>query len=171
MFFLLQVSDRGIRLHLLFLLQAQFKHFSRREQMNSSRRNFLKRGTLVALAAGAPLALTEKAFGMVTAKSAAGLSMASFKSLLGTSFQINHQASKVKCTLIDVANFASRKQMAAGKEGFSLLFRGPKEAILKQDTYVIEHEELGMFSFLIVPVGTKDARAPHYEAVINRLHS
>lgn len=140
--------------------------------MRSSRREFLKRGTFVALAAGVPLALTEKAFGMGTTKSTvAGLNMASFKSQLGTSFLINHQASKVNFTLVAVANFASRKQTAAGKEGFSLLFRGPKETTLKQDTYLIEHEELGMFSFLVVPVGTKDTRAPLYEAVINRLHS
>lgn len=138
--------------------------------MSSSRREFLKRGTLVALAAGVPLALTEKAFG-TNKSTAAGLNMASFKSQLGTSFQINNQSSKVKITLVDVANFASRKQTAAGKEGFSLLFRGPQETTLKQDTYVIEHEQLGMFSFLVVPVGTKDKRAPHYEAVINRLHS
>jgi hypothetical protein len=77
----------------------------------------------------------------------------------------------VNFKLVDVTSFASRKQTAAGKEGFSLLFRGPKETTLKQDTYLIEHEQLGMFSFLVVPVGTKDARAPHYEAVINRLHS
>jgi hypothetical protein len=137
--------------------------------MNSSRRKFLQRGMFGALAAGVPLALMEKASGMGTS-TAAGLNMASFKSQLGTSFQINHQASKVKFTLVDVANFASRKQTAAGREGFSLLFRGPKETPLKQDTYLIEHKELGMFSFLVVPVGTKDTRAPHYEAVINRLH-
>ena len=136
---------------------------------SSSRREFLKRGTFVALAAGFPLAFTEKALGAT--KSAAGLNMASFKSQLGTSFQINHQASKVKITLVNVANFASRKETAAGKEGFSLLFRGPKDATLKQDTYLIEHAQLGMFSFLIVPVGSKGTRAPHYEAVINRLHS
>ena len=138
--------------------------------MSRSRREFLKRGMFVALAAGVPLALTEKASGMGTS-TAAGLNLASFKSQLGTSFQINHQASKVKITLVDVADFASRKQAAAGKEGFSLLFRGPKETALKQDTYLIEHEQLGMFSFLVVPVGTKDTRGPHYEAVINRLHS
>ena len=138
--------------------------------MTSSRREFLKRGTLVALAAAVPLGLAEKAAGMGTSK-AAGLNMASFKSQVGTSFRINHQASKVKIKLVDVANFASRKQTAAGKEGFSLLFRGPQEITLKQDTYLIEHEELGMFSFLIVPVGTKDTRAPLYEAVMNRLHS
>lgn len=138
--------------------------------MSSSRRDFLKRGTFVALTAGVPLALTEIASGMGTSK-AAGLNMAAFKAQLGTKFFINHQASKVKMTLVDVTNFASKKQTAAGKEGFSLLFRGPQEATLKQDTYLIEHDELGMFSFLVVPVGTKDARAPHYEAVINRLHS
>jgi hypothetical protein len=73
--------------------------------------------------------------------------------------------------LVRVTNFATQNETEAGKEGFSLLFRGPKETTLKQDTYVIEHERLGRFSFLIVPVGTKDTRAPHYEAVINRLHS
>jgi len=126
----------------------------------------------VALAAGVPLATTETAFGMGATKStAAGLNMASFKSLLGSSFLINHEASKVKITLVDVTSFASRKQTAAGKEGFSLLFRGPQQTTLEQDTYLIEHEQLGMFSFLVVPVGTKDTRAPYYEAVINRLHS
>jgi hypothetical protein len=124
----------------------------------------------MALAAGVPLALTENAFG-TTKSTSAGLNMASFKSQLGSSFIINHQASKVKITLVDVTSFASKNQTAAGKEGFSLVFRGPKETTLKQDTYLIEHEQLGMFSFLVVPVGTKDTRAPHYEAVINRLHS
>ena len=138
--------------------------------MSSSRREFLKRGTLMALAAGVPLALTEKASGMENSKTA-GLTLASFKSQLGTSFLINNEAAKVKTTLVDVANFASRKQTVAGKEGFSLLFRGTQDTTLKQDTYLIEHEELGLFSFLIVPVRTRDTRAPHYEAVINRLHS
>ena len=138
--------------------------------MSSSRRDFLKRGTLVALAAGVPLALTGKASSMGTSTTT-GLNLAAFKSQLGTSFSIHHQASKVRLTLVNVTDFASRKQNAAGREGFSLLFRGPKEIALKQDTYLIEHEELGMFSFLIGPVGIKDTRAPHYEAVINRLHS
>lgn len=140
--------------------------------MSRSRREFLKRGTFVALAAGVPLTLTGKAFGMGATKTTpVGLNMAAFKSQLGTTFLINHEASKVKITLVNVSDFASRKQAAAGKEGFSLLFRGPKEVTLKQDTYLIEHEQLGMFSFLVVPVGTKDTRTSYYEAVINRLHS
>jgi hypothetical protein len=139
--------------------------------MSGSRREFLKRGTFVALAA-VPLALTEKASAMVTAKSTpAGLNMKSFRSQLGTNFVINHQAQKIKIKLVDVNSFASSKQTAAGKEGFSLIFRGPQDTPLNQDTYLFEHEQLGMFSFLIVPVRTKDTRAPYYEAVVNRLHS
>lgn len=136
---------------------------------SSSRREFLKRGTFVALAAGVPLALTEKAFGMSTTP--AGLNMDSFKSQIGTSFLIGHQSAKVKMELVEVNSFASRKQAAAGKEGFSLIFRGSEETTLKQDTYLIEHEQLGMFSFLVVPVGANNRRGPHYEVVINRLHS
>jgi len=141
--------------------------------MSSSRREFLKRGTFVALAAGAPLGLAEKAFGLGTTKSVAGLklNLESFEDQLGTNFSIKHETSSVNMRLVRVTNFASQKQTEAGKEGFSLLFRGPNQTTLKQDTYVIEHEQLGRFSLLVVPVGTKDTRAPHYEAVINRLHS
>jgi hypothetical protein len=138
--------------------------------MRSSRREFLKRGTLVALGAGVPLALAEQTLGRTTATSkAADLDMASFKSQLGTSFLVYYQAAKVQMTLVDVANFASPKQTAAGKEGFSLRFRGPKETTLKQDTYLFEHDRLGIFSFLIVTVRSRDQRATHYEAIINRL--
>ena len=139
--------------------------------MKSSRREFLKRGTLGALAAGVPLGLGEKVFARNTATSnTATLNMAAFRSQLGTSFTITDETAKVKVKLVDVTNFASRKQTAAGKEGFSLLFRGPQDNILKQNTYLIEHAELGMLSFLIVPVGTRDTRSPHYEAIINRLN-
>ena len=140
--------------------------------MKSSRREFLKRGTLGALAAGVPLGLSLKAVGMTTATpTAAGMGLAAFKAQLGTTFTINDKTGRVKTKLVDVSSFASRKQAASGKEGFSLLFHGPKDLTLQQNTYLIEHEELGMFSFLIVPVlQTKDKRGPYYEAVINRLN-
>lgn len=138
--------------------------------MSSSRREFLKRGTLGALAAGVPLALSQKASGRTIATSpTAGLNLATFKSQLGTTFTVNDETAKVKVKLVNVDNFASRKQLAAGKEGFSLVFRGPLEMTLKQNTYLIEHEKLGMLSFLIVPIGT-GKNAPHYEAIINRLN-
>ena len=125
----------------------------------------------MALAAGVPLGLSETVLGAGPSSAGLGLSRAAFESQLHTKFLINQEAAKVPVTLVDVANLASGKANKTSKEAFSLLFRGPKDTPLQQDTYLIEHEKLGLFSFLIVPVGTKDTRAPHYEAVINRLHS
>jgi len=140
--------------------------------MSSSRREFLKRGTLMALAAGVPLGLSEKAstMGLTRTSNASGLNLAAFESQIDTTFLINHEGSKVKVKLIDVTSFASRKQNTTGKEGFSLLFHGPKDKVLEQNTYLIEHEKMGMFSFLIVPIKVKNKSTPHYEAVINRLY-
>lgn len=142
--------------------------------MSSSRRDFLKRGTWMALAAGVPLGLSEHVLGMGTAPSSARsglMDRAAFEKQLQTEFLFNHEATKVPVTLVDVTNLASRAQNESGKEAFSLVFRGPKQTTLRQNTYLIEHEKLGMFSFLIVPIRTKDKSAPHYEAIINRLYS
>jgi hypothetical protein len=138
--------------------------------MTSSRREFLKRGTLMALAAGVPLSLSDKTLGATPDSAGSGLSKAAFESQLHTNFLINHEASKVPVRLVEVTNLNSNKENKAGKEGFSLVFRGPKDTALQQNTYLIEHDKLGMFSFLIVPVKTKDKRTAHYAAVINRLH-
>ena len=139
--------------------------------MSSSRREFLKRGSWMALMAGVPLGLSQNVLGLGAApgSAAAGLNKAAFESQLHTKFVINQEAVKVPVTLVDVANLASGKANKTSKEAFSLLFRGPKDTTLQQDTYLIEHEKLGTFSFLIVPVGTKNTRAANYEAVINRV--
>ena len=126
----------------------------------------------MALATGVPLGLSEKAstMGHTRTSNASGLNLAAFESQIDTTFLINHEGSKVKVKLIDVTSFASRKQNTTGKEGFSLLFHGPKDKVLEQNTYLIEHEKMGMFSFLIVPIKVKNKSTPHYEAVINRLY-
>ena len=126
----------------------------------------------MALAAGVPLGLSEKAstMGLTGTSNASGLNLAAFESQVDTTFLINHEGSKVKVKLIDVTSFASPKQNTTGKEGFSLLFHGPKDKVLEQNTYLIEHEKMGMFSFLIVPIKVKNKSTPHYEAVINRLY-
>src|SRR4030095_9732617 len=105
--------------------------------MTSSRREFLKRGSWMALAAGLPLSLAEKASGMGIIASPAEtiLSKSSFEAQLNTKFVINHEASKVNVTLVDVSNLRSRKEKRSGKEGFSLIFRGSPDQRLEQNTY------------------------------------
>jgi hypothetical protein len=72
----------------------------------------------------------------------------------------------VVVTLIEVKPLATAEK--AGREGFSLLFRGPVDKPLPQNVYPIEHQAIGKFSLLKVPVKT-DRRGMYYEIVFNRL--
>jgi len=139
--------------------------------MRTSRRDFLKKGSLVALAAGVPVTLAERAAGSETVvpSLAFGLTKAAFMAQLNTDFLINEEGGKVAVRLVDVTDLP-RRGASVRKEAFSLLFRGDKATALKQNTYLIEHEKLGLFSFLLVPIMSKDKSALHYEAIINRLH-
>lgn len=52
------------------------------------------------------------------------------------------------------------------KRGFSLLFRCSKRTKLEQDTYSVEHKELGKGEIFLVPV-ERDHGGKLYEAVFN----
>lgn len=138
--------------------------------MSTSRRNFLKTGTMVALATGVPIAMVEKvaaAESLPTSTKEFGLRKSDFKAELNTEFRVTANKSKVCVKLIDVADLRPHTRKG---EAFSLMFSGHTSQSLTQDTYVIEHERLGKFSFLLVPMRTtKDGQ--QYEAVINRLRA
>ncbi len=139
--------------------------------MGTSRRDFIKKGSLVALVAGVPLSLVERTAAREIAASsvAFGLNKAAFLAQLNSTFLINEGASKVAVKLVDVTDLPKRGAKAS-KEAFSLVFKGDKATALEQNTYLIEHEKLGLFSFLLVPIMSKDKSARHYEAIINRLN-
>ncbi len=144
--------------------------------MSTSRRGFLKQGTLVALAAGLPFGLASSVsagtiFGETGVPPPAGLGLtkAAFASQLNTQFLITESNRKVALKLVEVGELNSNKPASEGKESFSLVFRGTHATPLGQETYRIEHERLGKFSFFIVPILSKNQPALYYEAVINRL--
>ncbi|HEY5885870.1 MAG TPA: twin-arginine translocation signal domain-containing protein [Pyrinomonadaceae bacterium] len=139
--------------------------------MSTSRRNFLRNSTMVALAAGVPLGIAER----IAAASAPGtssaesvLTKAAFERALNTKFLINANRSKVSVKLVDVQDLGS--ESSGRREAFALTFRGDDLKSLNQNTYVIEHDQLGTFSFLLVPMKRDNKDRPRYEAVINRLH-
>ena len=138
--------------------------------MGTSRRDFLKKGSLVALVAGVPVTLAERVAASETAAPsvAFGLTRAAFLAQLNTNFVINDGSAKVKVKLVEVDDLP-RRGAGGQKEAFSLMFRGDHASPLKQSTYLIEHEKLGLFSFLVVPVLSKKKSALYYEAIINRL--
>ncbi|MBZ5555375.1 MAG: hypothetical protein LAO21_21920 [Acidobacteriia bacterium] len=53
-------------------------------------------------------------------------------------------------------------------EHFALEFRGPKQPILAQQTYALEHDRMGDISIFLVPI-RGDENAVYYEAIFNRL--
>lgn len=138
--------------------------------MIASRRDFLKKGALVALAAGVPLSQARQAAGHTApiAPATLGLTKAAFESQLHTQFLVNKGSGRVAVKLVSVSDLTGGGRFA-GKEGFSLMFRGEANA-LEQSTYAIEHQKLGLFSFLIVPVMGSRGNTQYYEAVINHLH-
>jgi hypothetical protein len=139
--------------------------------MSTSRRDFLKQGSLVALIAGVPLSLAERALAKETLASfeGLGLSKAAFMAQLNSEFLISETTAKRRVKLVAVEDLPQVGKFGEGKEGFSLLFRGDQTSVMKQDTYLIEHARLGTFSFLLVPIRMSDKSAPHYEAIVNHL--
>jgi len=139
----------------------------------TSRRKFLKQGAFGALATGITLGIGEKVAGR-TAWSASegmlGLNRAAFASQLHTKFVIKNGTRKVELELVEVANLGSKRRAPDYREAFALVLRGNDETPLGQDTYAIEHDKLGAFSFLMVPIGLRKKNSQYYEININRLH-
>lgn len=136
----------------------------------TSRRNFLKHGTLGSIAAGFTLGLGNEVVGRsASAGAPLGLSREAFAARLDTTFLINDGSKQVPLKLVDVIDHGA-KNASNRREAFTLVLRGSKSSSLKQATYSIEHQQLGGFSFLLVPVVSRDRAARYYEININRLH-
>lgn len=147
--------------------------------MATSRRNFLKTGSLGLICAGLPGALAKVVVGQpgvvgrlsqAYATSLPNFTREMFAPHLHTTFRVKTGSTAVDLSLTritDLKALARVPSRIAGKESFSLLFVAPGEAAsLGQDTYSIEHASLGRFSLFLVPVGKAANR--HHEAIIIR---
>lgn len=141
--------------------------------MASSRRDFLKKGSLVALVAGVPMGLADKivAKGTDTPSKTLELTQAEFRRELNTNFLIKQGTRKISVKLTAVNDIRRKEARKLSKECFALRFRGDHSNFLKQNTYLLEHKNLGEFSFLLVPIGVNDKSAPYYEAIINHANA
>lgn len=94
------------------------------------------------------------------------LSSADFSKHLHTKFLIHYQPEQsLEAELVEV----SERKSPARQERFWLLFRGPREPLLQQATYRLEHEAMGVLDLFLVPVEMDEAGI-YYEAVFNRIH-
>ena len=145
--------------------------------MATSRRNFLKTGTMGLLCAGVPAVFAKVAVGNpiatggVPGRTAFSFTRDTFTPHVNTTFRIQtgSRAVNVRLTKItDLKSISRTPARFAGKESFSLVFNDlNRTQFLTQDTYVIEHKALGRFSMFLVPVGKSTNR--QYEAIIIRV--
>ncbi|HEV7808257.1 MAG TPA: hypothetical protein VGO80_20790 [Solirubrobacteraceae bacterium] len=89
------------------------------------------------------------------------LTRAAFAPLVGDAFTIAAEPASIEFTLESATTLGSRP---GGRDPFSLLFRGPREPLLAQAIYRLEHAVLGPLEIFIVPLG-QDAQTTRYEAI------
>jgi hypothetical protein len=91
------------------------------------------------------------------------LARETFVRQLNTQFQVETHGGSLALELVE----ASDARSAPGYEAFSLVFRGPGDAFLRQAMYHFHHAAIGAFELFIVPI-RQDAHSLYYEAVFNR---
>ncbi len=93
------------------------------------------------------------------------LTHASFEEHLNTPFRVHFGGEAP----LEVVLFQVRLHEAHGgprKQPFSLYFRGPRQPVLPQQIYRLEHEKMGTMEVFLVPIGP-DGQGMGYEAVFN----
>lgn len=154
--------------------------------MTVSRREFLRRGATIGVAAALPLTLSALAsaqsddwsqggddllFGTVSAdpfEAVSKLSKASFTPQIGTTFRLYAATRNVDLRLVAIRDVASPTgKPVPGGECFDLYFQGAPSLLLGQNTYVVDHSKLGKFALFVVQNG-RDGKASYFEAVVNR---
>ncbi|HJQ70559.1 MAG TPA: hypothetical protein VKA70_16395 [Blastocatellia bacterium] len=151
--------------------------------MAITRRKFLQAGAAISLAAAVPFkAGAQQPRGAVIGSDAeqADISFptkAQFSEYVNTSFWITlGPANALEVELVAVNGFKKSSKVKepgqAKRERFSLIFRGPKDTPLKQDSYTMKHHNLGTLLIFLVPMGLdKKGAGIRYEAVVSRLAS
>ncbi len=95
-----------------------------------------------------------------------------FSTQLNTPFSIHVSPTLVmEVELVEVtekgASDHQHPSAASRQERFSLVFHGPRDMLLRQGMYQLQHNQLGAFELFLVPVG-QDHDGVYYEAVFNR---
>ena len=150
--------------------------------MNNSRRSFLRAGSIVGFSAAILGGAAARVFaGDDSEAKDVGryllldplyhFRQSSFENVLGSTFHFrkgNSNGTPVR--LVGVSEFGggnSKQQSIENSESFALIFVGPRDTPLKQDTYTVKHDLLGSFSMLISH-GGPGPEGYYYHAVINR---
>lgn len=149
--------------------------------MTVSRRNFLQKSTMIALAVALPLGLTTMTAGQqqngpptVPAEAQRNplyhFTRATFVPYVNSIFIVN-SVPLAEIVLVEVKETPvavdSRTRRTPVGECFTLVFRGPGRTRFQQNTYTLDHAALGKFEMFIGPTD-RPGEQQYYTAVINR---
>src|SRR5215207_4954422 len=95
----------------------------------------------------------------------AQLTEAEFSKHVNTKFRVVSEQ-PIDLELTQVKGYSAQSHEQTGMERFSAFFQGPPDRYLVQQTYSIEHEQMGAFDLFLVPV-SRDKSVVRYEAVFN----
>ena len=94
-------------------------------------------------------------------------SAADFEKCLNTNFRVELTSPHpIDVKLIAVTPRKSGPSEQAGMERFSVVFAGPNDVFLPQNTYRLTHPEMGEFEVFLVAI-KQEAEGFRYEAVYN----
>ena len=146
-----------------------------------TRRNFIQKLGLTAIAAGASLNIGGRAFGqmlkaddlfLIPSESMSNplltFTSADFTPFINTDFQVRQEGLRRTelLRLIDVKDFQngdSQRKISQGNS-FSLMFYNTRSAKIVQNQLEFSHSVLGKFTLFLAPVNKEPNR---YEAIIN----
>jgi hypothetical protein len=145
------------------------------EPIVANRRAFLTKCSALALAGGlAPGRLfgNQARLDLVSLDK---ISFAQFAAQLGSEFRVElFPGASLSMVLVEATRRKLSHPMAlrgedAQNEHFSLVYQGPGDVPLTQDTYAFAHAALGQFPMFIVPIHSLSGEQRYYEAIFNRL--
>jgi hypothetical protein len=87
-----------------------------------------------------------------------------FAGRLGETFRVDGDSGVVDLRLASAEAGPGRPAKPEGRTPFSIVFVGPLEPVLPQQTYRFAHDGLGSFELFIVPIGP-DEDGMQYQAV------
>ena len=91
----------------------------------------------------------------------AAVTLATFEPCVGDTFAIDLPTGAID---LELAEASSAGEWPGGRQPFRLHFRGPRDPLLPQSIYRLEHAGLGALEIFIVPVA-RDAESTTYEAI------
>ena len=87
-----------------------------------------------------------------------------FEPLLGEVFVISDGTGSLPATLVEATNLREAQGQGLRSRQFSLVWRGPRDAVLPQRIYTVAHPALGEMELFLVTLAA-DAEGTRYEAV------